>query len=616
MRTGRGAWLLFALACLGAPTSLHAQTQTTPRLTLTLNKTALVVAQDATPVTVSVTVGGVTSTPKVTVTGLSRGVAANFAASAKSTGGVLTFHASATTPVGEELVTVTASLSGQTATAPLRLFIAPVVTVVNTVDTAAGINGRMEQFLSTSFQSAEWEGDYFGTGAEKASRQAVLAALGAQHMRMQVVSEAVPMLTHTGTASDWDFTLLDQLLQPVLAIGDKSPELQIGTAPKWMCLADGVTLDVTHHAADFAAMMANIVRYYNKGGFTVGGKHFQSPSKQPIAWWGIFNEFNGNGLSAADYGKLYNTVVPAMLAVDPTIRLSAFEFSDWGLGTGGGGDPMVYLPPFLRAPSQGGVSTQVNVISTHFYASCNQRDPDTSLFGAVQGFADNIAYFRTAIKSRPDLGPVKIWVTENNVNADWSNNGMSECNPGQVFVTDQRGTSPFFAAWRPMGFIRMGRAGNQALYHWAYDADRQYGEVDFNTGGKYLSYWVDKTLTDFYPSTAASPGPEILNLSAAGLTGSSLGDLDLLATRSNSGQVRIMVVDHAIRAATDNNGTGLPRAVVLELGGLGKFSSASLTVLDRNTNPATGPKPVAATPASRMNIALSGYGTAILTLNP
>ena len=48
------------------------------------------------------------------------------------------------------------------------------------------------------------------------------------------------------------------------------------------------------------------------------------------------------------YVTIYNTVVPAMLAVDPTIKFSAIEFSDYGLGTGDQGDPMTYSSHSLR----------------------------------------------------------------------------------------------------------------------------------------------------------------------------------------------------------------------------------------------------------------------------
>ena len=95
-------------------------------------------------------------------------------------------------------------------------------------------------------------------------------------------------------------------------------------------------------------------------------------------------------------------------------------------------------------------------------------------------FVSDVQYFRQEFATRPDLGDVAVWVTENNVNADYdSGNGYSACNPTQKFVTDQRGTSAFFAAWRPYAFSQLGKAGNQAIYHWDYPADAQFGEVNY-----------------------------------------------------------------------------------------------------------------------------------------
>jgi hypothetical protein len=417
------------------------------------------------------------------------------------------------------------------------------------------------------------------------------------------------MVTNTGTASDWDFTIIDQTVQPVLASADHSPELQLATAPPWMCFSNG-QLDVTNHAQDFATYAANMVRYYNKGGFDWGGTHFQSPSNYPITWWGIFNEPNGNGVTAGQYVALYNIVVPAMLAVDPTIKLSALEFSDYGLGSGDAGDPMTWLPVFLAPASAGGVKTQVNILSTHFYSSCNQTDADVALFNSVPQFAANVLYFYQALATRPDLASIPVWVTENNVNADYSNNGMSACNPGQVFVDDHRGTSAFFAAWRPYVFSQLGKAGNQALYHWAYDGDQQYGEVD-PSGNTYLSYWVDKALTSYYPSTPAAPGPNILTLNATDTF-----SVETLATESSTGAVTVMVADRAVDAPNDNNGNGDPRTVLVDLSSLGNFSSASLLTIDAATSASAEPAAVSITPATRMTITLPGYGVALLKLMP
>jgi cellulase (glycosyl hydrolase family 5) len=472
------------------------------------------------------------------------------------------------------------------------------------------VSGVLKEFMSTSFQVAEWDGNYFG-GANASSLESTMNAMGPQHIRLQLVSQGVAMSTNTGTAADWNFSIADQTVQPVLASADRSPELQIATAPAWMCLSNG-QLDVTNHVKDFAAYAANLVRYYNKGGFDWGGTHFQSPSGLPITWWGIFNEPNGNGISATQYVTIYNTVVPAMLAVDPTIKLSAIEYSDYGLGTGDGGDPMTYLPAFVAAANAGGADAQVNIVSTHFYSSCDQTNTDTQLMATVPQFAANVSYFYQELKTRTDLADVPVWVTENNVNADYEGaNGMSTCNPNQVFVDDHRGTSAFFAAWRPYVFSALGKVGNQALYHWAYDGDQQYGEVD-GSGNTYLSYWVDKTLAALYPSTPANAGPSILELTAT-----DTATVETLATKNADGSVTVMVDDHAVASPTDNNGAGSPRTVIVDLSALGSFSSASVLTIDATTSATTGPATaVGVTPAARMTVNVGGYGVAWLMLKP
>ena len=92
--------------------------------------------------------------------------------------------------------------------------------------------------------------------------------------------------------------------------------------------ANGTLLPASVDA--FAGMSANLVRYYNTGGFDARGTHFQSPSPYPITWWGIFNEPNGNGLTPQNYVDLYNTMVPAMAQADPSIKFAAVELSDDG----------------------------------------------------------------------------------------------------------------------------------------------------------------------------------------------------------------------------------------------------------------------------------------------
>jgi hypothetical protein len=554
----------------------------------------------------TITITNAPGAVSVAVTGLPAGISAQYNPDPPTP--TIMFSGGMNVAAGTYTETVTASSGTQNASQQLSIT-NDVVAVVNpTTDTSLGMNGVLKQFMSTSFQVAEWDGDFFGTGA--AARETTINGLGPQHIRLQSVSQGVAMSTNTGRASDWDFTILDQTLQPVLASADHSPEFQIATAPAWMCLSNG-QLDVANHVNDFATYAANLVRYYNKGGFNWGGTHVQSPSNSPITWWGIFNEPNGNGITAAEYVTIYNTVVPAMLAVDPTIKLSAIEYSDYGLGTGDGGDPMTYLPTVLAPANAGGLNTQVDIVSTHFYSSCDQTDTDATIMNTIAGFAANVSYFYKELQTRPDLKDVPVWVTENNVNADYEGaNGMSTCNPNQVFVDDHRGTSAFFAAWRPYVFSQLGKVGNQALYHWAYDGDQQYGEVD-TSGNTYLSYWVDRTLGAMYPSTPSVPGPEILGLTATDTT-----TVETLATENADGSMVVMVGNHAVASPADNNGSGAARTVVVELPSSENFSSESVLTIDAATNASTGPVAIAVAPNWRTVVTLPGYGTAWLVFKP
>jgi hypothetical protein len=562
------------------------------------------------PTSVQLTIKSTSETALVSFNGLPGGVQATYAASDTNPSGPLTFVATKSAAAGTYAASVTANSAGQTASSQFTLVVAPVTTVSGNVDATLGVKGKLQQFMSTSFQIAEWTGDFFGTSAP--AREATLNNLEPQHIRLQPLSQAIPMKTNTGAATDWDFTLLDQTVQPVLASADHSPEFQIAVAPAWMLNTATGYLDVTNHVNDFAAYAANLVRYYNKGGFDVAGTHFQSPAtSQPITWWGIFNEPAFNGLDAAQYTTVYNAVVPAMLAVDPTIKIVALEFAGSTLGTGFPDDPETWLPPFFAPANSGGVNAHIDVVAMHFYATCNQMDTDTTLFDAVGQYVDVKKFIDQQIATRADLAGTPVWMTENNVNADFAGaNGTSSCNAGQTFVTDPRGTSAYFAAWRPYVFSQFGKAGNQALYHWAYSSDKQYGEVDPN-GITYLSYWVDRTLATFYPSTEASPGPDILTAASTDTS-----SIETLVTRASNGVVRVMIVDRAVHAVTDNNGSGDPRTVIVDISSLGNFTAASLMTIDASTDVTNGPAAVSMAPGPRLAVPLNGYGVAFLSLMP
>jgi hypothetical protein len=578
-------------------------------ISVSLSSSTVIVPQDGMPTSIQIVIKSTSETALVSFTGMPGGVQATYAASDTNPSGPLTFVAATSVSAGTYSPTVVVNSANQTASTQFTLVVAPVTTVSGATDTTLGVKGKLQQFMSTSFQIAEWTGDFFGTNA--AARETTLTNLNPQHIRLQALSQAIPMKANTGAATDWDFTLLDQTVQPVLTSADRNPEFQIAAAPAWMLNSATGYLDVTNHVNDFAAYAANLVRYYNKGGFDVAGTHFQSPAAQPITWWGILNEPAFNGLTAAQYATVYNAVVPAMLAVDPTVKIVALEFAGSTLGTGWPDDPEIWLPPFFAPASAGGVNARVDAVAMHVYATCNQMDTDTALFAAVDQYVAVKKFIDQQISTRADLAGTPVWITENNVNADFADaNGTSSCNAGQTFVTDPRGTSAYFAAWRPYVFSQFGKAGNQALYQWNYSGDKQYGEVDAN-GNPYLSYWVDRSLATFYPSTAASPGQDILTSKSTDTS-----SIETLATRMSNGVVRVMIVDRAVHAMMDNNGTGDPRTLIVDTSSLGNFTAASLLTIDATTNVTNGPAAASMAPAPRLAVPLNGYGVAFLSLMP
>jgi|KBSMisStandDraft_5_1062788.scaffolds.fasta_scaffold01387_13 hypothetical protein len=471
----------------------------------------------------------------------------------------------------------------------------PPVTISANVAVNSTTNGPFNLAMSTSFQPAEWDYQFF---TDVPSAVTPLGNVLPSHIRLQTVSQGVPQRT----ANTWDFSVLDAITLPVLTVGDHSPEMQLGWAPSFMWSGGGTsgTLD----ANAFTAYAQNMVRYYNTGGFTSLDNVFHvSPSypNHKITWWGILNEPSINGFSpttgAADYATVYNQVVPAMKSVDGNIKFAALELC---CGTEN------WVQTFAS-----NVNVQVDVLAAHYYSSCNQRDTDTQLFASVPGFAASVQQIYNNLSLNPSLGNVPVWITENNVNADFSNgSGQSTCNPGQVFVSDHRGSSAFFAAWRPYVFSQVGKAGAQLLHHWEFNADPQFGELNWsgNQAQLQLSYWVDYWLARYFPGGS---GEHLLNF-----TNTNIAQVEVLPILNTDGSVVIMVSNHAVASATDNNGTGLTANISLDISALGPFTSANQLVIDSSTNVANGPNANSIPVTSPIRLTMTGYSVAFLELVP
>lgn len=478
----------------------------------------------------------------------------------------------------------------------------------DTVTISKTVAGPFGVAMSTAFQPAEWDYTVF---QDYSGLNTTLGNLQPQHIRLQGVSEGVPQGA-AGTASTaWSFTILDDITQPVLGVGDHSPEFQIAKAPPFMYVdndSGNAFTDLTFN--QFAGYAQNLVQYYSTGGFTANGQTYVSPAypTDTITWWGIYNEPNlNNSLTPSQYVTMYNTLVPAMKTIDPSIKIAAVELADFQ------GQVQAWVPTFVS-----GVTAPVDVVATHFYSTCDQTTNDAAIFASVAtsaggnyNFVSDVQLWYSLMGANPALASVPVWVTENNVNADYdAGNGISACN-GTPFVLDQRGSSAFFAAWRPYVFSQLGKAGIQALYHWDFAADAQFGEVNVSTSQAQLqlSYWTDYWLGRMFPSP---PGASLLQY-----TDTDSAEIETLPVLNNGGSVVVMVANHAVNnPATDNNGPGAPRSVLVDVSALGNFTSGSLLTIDASTNAASGPVASSVTPAAQMTINFNGYGVAFLTLTP
>ena len=578
------SFLLLLSACGGGGSGT--QPVNSVSLTLASPSGLIFTGQSGTTINLTVSRQGTVGNVTLQVQGLPAGAAADITSPNSSNAGSITFMAP-TAAAATYPLTVTASDGSVSDSATFSLVVGAVAQI------GATSNGPFQLAMATSFQPAEWDYQFFTLNPTATT---TLQNLQSQHTRLQGISGGVPQKT----LAAWDFTVLDAITQPVLGVGDHSPEFQIAKGPPTLYTGNDSNnsfRDLTFQ--EFGDYSQELVRYYNTGGFTSGDGAFHISPAYPqdvITWWGIYNEPNiNNKLTPQQYVDLYNVTVPQMQAVDPSLKYVALELADFG------SEPQNWVPPFVN-----GVTAHVDVMATHFYSTCNQKDNDATIFATIPGFISDVRFFYTQMATNPALANVPLWVTENNVNADFDKGGgISACNGG-AFVTDLRGSSAFFAAWRPYVFSQFGKAGVEALYHWDFDADKQYGEVDYNTGAFQLSYWVDYWLARMFPSP---PGATLLDYTATDKT-----DLEILPVRNADNSVTVMVANYALHSAGDNNGPGSPRTVQIDTSAFGAFASASLLTIDASTNVATGPTATSVTPAAQINITLNGYGVAFLTL--
>lgn len=586
-------------------------------ITISLSSSATTVPLNSATPTITVTVQRApedTNPVNLGLSGVPEGVAAQFTSPGTGNTGSIAFSpVSAATP-GTYSVTVTAGEGGPAvASAPLSLTVlsAPVtvnISVSPTVNTSVGFGGQMQTFMTTQVYAAEWDESFFPTNPQATQ---TLASLNPQHIRVYASSQGIPLDSN----GNWDFTVLDTTVDPVIGVGDKSISFVLTQGPPSMNDANGNLLPA--HFQDFAKFAAQMVQYFNTTtGFTdANGVQHVHTHFTPITYWSILEGPDLEPLSPTQYAQVYDETVTAMQAAGSEVPLKfvAGELS-------GGTDPSDYFPQFLAAET-----APIDVLSAQQYSVCGWFYSDDEVMqGVPSAFGTYAQHLAQIVATTPKLRNAVAWETENNVDADYNtSNGQGVCtNP---FELDLRGTSPFFAGWRPYVFSQWAQAGSHMLSHSDFNQEpvltRMYGEVTYATDQPYISYWVDYYLQRYFPYCAPDEPPTCSAIPSSILTVSSsepagAQTVEIFATRRTDGSVVVMAADHAVNGPNDNNGPGAPRTVVLDLSQLGAFSSASELTIDANTNVATGPAAVNVNPSPQITLNMGGYGVTFLKLIP
>src|SRR4051812_23912011 len=231
--------------------------------------------------------------------------------------------------------------------------------------------------------------------------------------------------------NQWSFTNLNSLVNDVTATGQR-PVMNIKFAPDWMwtCSSFGQVGSVRDQTFQtFAAYMARLVSYYNVGSMTTEtGTVITNPAgtSNRIDYWEIWNEpdlnnetpcapASGQALTPTQYVTMWNAVAPAMLAVDPTLKLVGPATAGAQFGSSTGAD---YIPKLMA-----GATVMPYAISFHGYGYWDNTVSDKWIFDgdgtsgcACGGVADINNPAKAIGKAYPGY---PLWITEVEGNRDW-----------------------------------------------------------------------------------------------------------------------------------------------------------------------------------------------------
>ena len=402
--------------------------------------------------------------------------------------------------------------------------------------------------------------------------------------------------------NQWSFANLDVLVNDVTVTGER-PVMNIKFAPDWMWTCShygdpGHVQDLTFQT--YAQYMARLVSYYNLGHMTTEtGQTINNPAgtSNRIDYWEPWNEPDlsnetpcvpdtGVALTPQEFLTMWNAVVPAMLAVDPTLKFVGPATAGGQFGSGQSGNE--YVDTLMQ-----GATVQPYAISFHGYGYWDNTVTDKWIFDGDNTGAGGIPDIKNSANSFHQHYPSKpLWITEINVNADWGED------------THHRPWNEFAAAWWASAYTELAPVNVAMLDHYNIVESPQFGLLDYDTGNPFLPYWIVKSLNAGFPTSSQ-------RLSA---TSPDTQQIEVTAARKPSGEITVLVADRKINPALPRGGHGLPLDIDVILNGITP-TAITLQQIDVNTSPLTGPTPVSLPPVSPVTLHFPGYGLALLTIS-
>jgi hypothetical protein len=329
---------------------------------------------------------------------------------------------------------------------------------------------------------------------------------------------------------------------------------------------------------EFADYVARLVGWYNAGGFTDEQGKFRASGRQgTVHVWELWNEPDessenpchpaggGPALRPNEYVALWNSVVPKMLAVDPTLKIVG---------------PATANPraDYLEALVAGAVHPP-DALSYHAYAAFDNGASDRDLFDSLDRL----------VLTQESPGWPPLWITEVNVDS------AADDDPAG------RPWGPLGVAWGASAFIRAAVGGIGLVNQFEFVASPQFGLVDEQSGTPRLPYWRDVLLSRAFPV-----GSTLLPST------SSAAGVDVLAARKPDGGASVMIVNRQVPNSKDRTGRGVPTTVSVRLGG--PLPNAQLRLLDASAVASREPPLASLSAVATFDVAFAGYGVAVVDL--